>query len=371
MDLKRIASLCLSISVLGTLLLSLSEVQAAERPLRNDTTTVFVEPPSLCVDEGDTLVVGVCVDSFARALKVFSIRMNWNPEILEFQICEEDTLMAQGGGTFFWYGVYPDAVNPETVQVDASILGAGLYVNGPGRLFTVTFVAADSGCSPLELEVLWMSDTTSQQMERRSENGCVCADDVIPPEVYLTWPEGGEVLTCGLTYDVTWVAVDNGTVDSISLFYSTNGGVTWVPIATGEENDSTYPWTVPCDISDSCRVRVLGFDACGNVGYATLGEGYFGIVIPVEFVRGDVTADGIVDVMDAVALVQFLHHGAEAPECPDACDWNDDGSIDPSDLSGLLSYLFEGGPGPAGPFPDCGLDLTPDGWGCTSFPPCE
>ena len=44
----------------------------------------------------------------------------------------------------------------------------------------------------------------------------------------------------------------------------------------------------------------------------------------------------------------------------DAADANDDGSIDIADAIYLLSYLFGGGDQPPPPFPDPGIDPTPD-----------
>ena len=80
----------------------------------SDTVTVFVCPEDSCLSQGDTVVVGVCVDSMARALKVYSIRMIWDPSILEFQRCDEDTLLAQGGPTFFWSGLFGSGISIPT-----------------------------------------------------------------------------------------------------------------------------------------------------------------------------------------------------------------------------------------------------------------
>jgi hypothetical protein len=44
----------------------------------------------------------------------------------------------------------------------------------------------------------------------------------------------------------------------------------------------------------------------------------------------------------------------------DACDTNDDGRFDIADAVYILSYVFDGGPPPPPPFPDCGIDPTPD-----------
>ena len=87
------------------------------------------------------------------------------------------------------------------------------------------------------------------------------------------------------------------------------------------------------------------------------------------FVRGDVNADGDVDIADVSSIVENLfslnHYG-----CLDATDVNDDGEVNVCDAVFLLVHLY---PVPLipPPFPSCGRDPTLDNIGCGSFPPCE
>jgi len=88
------------------------------------------------------------------------------------------------------------------------------------------------------------------------------------------------------------------------------------------------------------------------------------------FNRGDVNADGSLDIADAVTLLGCLFGGQAPPVCPDAADANDDGVLDIADPIAVLMYLFEGGGALPEPFGGCGLDPTEDQLGCPSFPPC-
>ncbi|WP_241758998.1 lamin tail domain-containing protein [Pyxidicoccus parkwayensis] len=71
----------------------------------------------------------------------------------------------------------------------------------------------------------------------------------------VTAPNGGETLTAGTTYAITWTATG---VDTVKLQYSVDNGTTWrdvvasVSAATGR-----YTWTVPSDNSGGARVRVV------------------------------------------------------------------------------------------------------------------
>lgn len=91
----------------------------------------------------------------------------------------------------------------------------------------------------------------------------------------------------------------------------------------------------------------------------------------VAFVRGDCNADGVLNIVDALALLEQLFLGAPVTTCPEACDI-DGGSpfFDLEDGIALLSYLFTGGAAPVPPFPDCGLDPGAASVDCFEFAPC-
>lgn len=77
------------------------------------------------------------------------------------------------------------------------------------------------------------------------------------------------------------------------------------------------------------------------------------------FIRGDIDGNGIVDIND------FDLCEAGGPfSCDDAADVNDDGTVDSLDCEYLSNYLNFGGPPPPAPFPDYGLDPTPDELTC-------
>lgn len=92
---------------------------------------------------------------------------------------------------------------------------------------------------------------------------------------------------------------------------------------------------------------------------------------PVLFRRGDVDADGKLNVTDPVALLSWLFRGGSEPPCLDGADANDDGVIDLSDTLGLLGYLFLGSLPPTIPFRECGVDPTEDDLPCEDAPGCE
>lgn len=90
-----------------------------------------------------------------------------------------------------------------------------------------------------------------------------------------------------------------------------------------------------------------------------------------EFRRGDMNADGQLDISDAVGGLGFLFVPGSVSTCVDAQDVNDDGAADISDVVYLLAFLFTpGAPPPADPVGTCGPDPTDDSLGCDDFTGC-
>ena len=83
------------------------------------------------------------------------------------------------------------------------------------------------------------------------------------------------------------------------------------------------------------------------------------------FIRGDATGDGSVSVTDMVRLLGILFAGETSrPACDDALDVDDTGAINASDPVFLGNYLFGTGEPIPPPFPQPGVDPTPDGLPC-------
>ncbi len=96
-------------------------------------------------------------------------------------------------------------------------------------------------------------------------------------------------------------------------------------------------------------------------------------VTEVQFLRGDVNADGDTNLTDAVAVLSYYFADGTEPTCLDAADANDDGGVNIADAVAILAYFFSGAGDLPAPFPECGVDPTTDGdpLECQAFAPCE
>jgi len=76
----------------------------------------------------------------------------------------------------------------------------------------------------------------------------------------LVYPNGGETLYWDSLAVIRWRNVDPFRADSFSLFYSSDSGLTYSPVAHGVPgSDSAYTWTVPKTYSDDCFVMLWAY----------------------------------------------------------------------------------------------------------------
>lgn len=92
-----------------------------------------------------------------------------------------------------------------------------------------------------------------------------------------------------------------------------------------------------------------------------------------RFLRGDCTGDGTVNISDATCLLNWLFAGGEAPGCVAATNTNGDDAANITDATYLLTHLFGEGPPPVQPYPECGPGALPTDTvlGCANPPKCQ
>ena len=141
------------------------------------------------------------------------------------------------------------------------------------------------------------------------------------------------------------------------------------------EFDATVQLVALChgDVRDGPLAIVggdLDADGTGDVLVADLendllhGFASVGCATRAQLRRGDADGDRVVNLTDAVFLLNALFLSGAPPACPDAADTDDDGVVNLTDVLRLLNYQFLAGPPPAPPGADgCGPDGTEDALG--------
>ena len=106
----------------------------------------------------------------------------------------------------------------------------------------------------------------------------------------------------------------------------------------GTAPDSLLTQALTVVVSDYCKADTLSFDVS-------------------TFVCGDANHDGIVDVSDAVYVINYAFAGGPAPDPEESGDANCDGGVDVSDAVYIINYAFAGGNPPCDTdddgIPDC------------------
>jgi hypothetical protein len=101
--------------------------------------------------------------------------------------------------------------------------------------------------------------------------------------------------------------------------------------------------------SDNYKIPVNSGGQASVVGIS-VGVAYgidAGFVYASHVKHGDASANGLVDMGDAIFLLNYLFRGGTDP-CPmEAGDTNCNGLVDLGDAIFLLNYLFKGGPAPS------------------------
>ncbi len=119
------------------------------------------------------------------------------------------------------------------------------------------------------------------------------------------------------------------------------------------------PQEFATDAMGRCRVADGNGDGVSRIDLGAIervGPCYGDVV----FLRGDCDSSRVMDLTDAISHLDYLFLGGLAPDCPDACDSNDDGELDIADPIYSLGFMFTGGKPPPVPYPLSGEDRTED-----------
>lgn len=91
--------------------------------------------------------------------------------------------------------------------------------------------------------------------------------DITPPTMTLTAPNGGSYEACGTPLPVSWSATDGSSGLTVSLYYSTDCGVTYPHlIVSGLAGSGTYNWPTPEEPGAFYRIRGVAIDSVGLWG---------------------------------------------------------------------------------------------------------
>jgi hypothetical protein len=258
-------------------------------PVASGCTKSFSTPGTASVDEGDTLTVTGTADCALFTKWTIGDSTVANGSVLSWA---PGRISSGGTVTLTFHAFYDNAW--ETLDLEVTVVDAipdPVFTlnpstenwNGLDTLFVIADVenldAIQNSAFP-DIAYTWTTsgiivsrtpsnDTLMVRNARESGtlNVKLCADNSGPavcdsvditvevqdPITVLT-PNGGEELTGGSVYDVTWESV--GTIPQVHIQYQLDGG-SWSTAAINQDNTGTYAWTVPNTPSSSALIRVV------------------------------------------------------------------------------------------------------------------
>jgi hypothetical protein len=147
---------------------------------------------------------------------------------------------------------------------------------------------------------------------------------ILPPQITILTPNGGESLRSGGICQVTWDTV--GTLNNAMIEYSTNNGSDWTEVEPANiGNTGSYNWLVPEATSFSCLVRVS--DPCEQgIVYGT-SDDVFAITPEPGSLKGwGRNDDGQADVPDGndyIGIAGGGYHSLALKEDGSIVSWGD------------------------------------------------
>ena len=94
--------------------------------------------------------------------------------------------------------------------------------------------------------------------------------DTIPPQIFFNFSEFAEVPKNGDTLEVTWEASDDIALDWAKLWFSSDGGQSFMLSDSMDGDIPAINWIVPDIIASNCRFAIWVSDYSGNIGADTL-----------------------------------------------------------------------------------------------------
>ncbi|NUN10668.1 MAG: hypothetical protein HUU54_15950, partial [Ignavibacteriaceae bacterium] len=82
------------------------------------------------------------------------------------------------------------------------------------------------------------------------------------PSVRVINPNGGESLTAGNSYNITWQSAN---VSNVKIEFTSNNGAAWSTVIATTPSTGVYSWTVPNVVTTLCKLRVSDADAANGI----------------------------------------------------------------------------------------------------------
>ena len=95
---------------------------------------------------------------------------------------------------------------------------------------------------------------------------CLGSSGLLSQSIDVVSPNGGEIITGGSTFNITWTTTGN--IDYVEIWYTTDYGNNWYYIDDHAYNDSIFEWTVPNISTIMAQIKINMFVNTSVVDYS-------------------------------------------------------------------------------------------------------
>jgi len=140
--------------------------------------TIYIDPPETHVDIGDPFEISISINDELAGLTGYDLWIDYDETLIDLTDVSEGTLPAGSSYETFLY--WTDAGTPsEMVLINGAILGG--WVDGPGELLVLSFVALAEGTSPITFHNVELRDLENNPIPATAVDGIV-GTELVPVE---------------------------------------------------------------------------------------------------------------------------------------------------------------------------------------------
>jgi hypothetical protein len=128
--------------------------------------TLYITPQTVKEAVGHFITVNISISN-VNDLYGWQIRLEWNPQILNFSSVSEGDFLKKHGQTFFSQKINETG----SMMLDCTLIGDLPGVNGSGTLVTIKFYVKETGTSQLQLSETILVNSSEDLIPHTIQNG--------------------------------------------------------------------------------------------------------------------------------------------------------------------------------------------------------
>ncbi|MBS7620888.1 hypothetical protein KEJ32_02025 [Candidatus Bathyarchaeota archaeon] len=128
--------------------------------------TIYISPQTVRGAIGQHITINISISNVAD-LYGWQVKLEWNPQVLNFNSVTEGSFLKNHGQTFFSQKFSETG----SLVLDCTLIGDVQGISGSGTLATVEFYVKEEGTSQLRLSETFLVDSSENLIPHTVKNG--------------------------------------------------------------------------------------------------------------------------------------------------------------------------------------------------------